>query len=316
MNVSIIGAGAFGTAIANSIDKSHHITLYTRNKTLADHINAEHKNPSCFPHKKLSKKIVATHEVEQIGDADVVLLCLPSYGIPEFIQKCKFKKQTIIINGSKGFSTEGITIPEYLNANLNNEIGSLKGPSFASELILEVPTSFTLAASSETLFHSLKTLFRKEIIVLDFTSNIKGVELVSILKNVYAIVLGISDACFNSPNTRFLTFTKAWHEMHQILEHYNISPKVLNCFAGIGDFGLTSLNDLSRNRTLGLLIGKGFFANNINNSVILEGIRSVKFIIQHLPEQLLNDLPLIFHLNELFNGQITTKVFMDKIIFE
>ncbi len=316
MIISIIGAGAFGTAIANSVDKVHHINLYTRSQSLSDYINSEHKNPNCFPHKKLSKKIVATADLNIISTSDIIFLCLPSNAIQDLLQKNTFNQNAIIINGSKGFSTEGITIPEYLGNHTSNEICSLKGPSFASELILEVPTSFTLATPSIQTFVKIKSIFRKDIIVLDYTSDIKGVELVSILKNVYAIILGISDACFNSPNTRFLTFTKAWQEMHLILEHYKVDTLVLKCFAGIGDFGLTSLNDLSRNRTLGLLIGKGFFTYNVDNNVILEGIRSVKFIIEQLPQNIVENLSLIKHLNDLFNNKISTKIFIEKIIFE
>lgn len=315
MKIAVIGAGAFGTALANVIKNDHEIVLYSRNKELADSINATRRNGSIFPHKLLSKKIKCTAAIADARDADLVFLCLPSHAILGFVKSMDLSPQSVVINGAKGFGAGKKLIPQILSEIIPNEICSLKGPSFASELILEVPTSFTLASDSRQSFEKISSVFRNEIVVFDYTQDVNGVEILSILKNIYAIIIGIVDACYNSPNTRFLTFTKALNEINSILKHFKVPVETMFCYAGIGDFGLTSLNDLSRNRTLGLLIGKGFFGNEISNTVVLEGVKAIDTLIETIPTSLQEKLPLIQNLDQLIKGKMTVRQFVDVIIF-
>lgn len=111
---------------------------------------------------------------------------------------------------------------------------------------------------------------------------IKGVEILSILKNIYAIVIGIVDAHFNSPNLRSLVLTKSFSEMRDILTLMGGKQETMFKSCGIGDFTHTALNDLSRNRTLGLLIGKGFFTEHVSHELVLEGRNAVNILYQEL----------------------------------
>jgi glycerol-3-phosphate dehydrogenase (NAD(P)+) len=316
MKISVIGAGAFGTALVNVIKNEHDIFLFSRNSQLVETINTSRRNTAFFPHKVLSKKIRCTADVKEVTSADLIFLCIPSHAIVSFIQSSKPASNAIIINGAKGFGERKKLIPQTLSEILPNEICSLKGPSFASELILEVPTSFTLATKNQLSFEKISSVFREEIVVFDHTEDVNGVEMLSILKNIYAIIIGIVDACYNSPNTRFLTFTKALNEINSILKLFNIPVETMFCYAGIGDFGLTALNDLSRNRTLGLLIGKGFFGNEISNTVVLEGVKAIDHLMDTIPTEMHGKLPLLFHVNQLIKSKITVREFVDCIIFQ
>ena len=134
---------------------------------------------------------------------------------------------------------------------------------------------------------------------LDYTTDIRGVEVLSVLKNIYALVLGVVDAKYNSPNTRFMILTKAFSETRVLLKSLGGADDTLFLACGFGDLCMTSLNDLSRNRTLGLLIGKGFFsADYKSNSVILEGLNAIEMFHDLIAEDVEKELPLF---NKLYN---------------
>lgn len=126
-------------------------------------------------------------------------------------------------------------------------------------------------------------------------------------------MVGIVDASFNSSNVRFLIFTKALKEMKKLIKILGICEDTIFCYVGIGDFGLTALNDLSRNRTLGLLIGKGFLSKDVNNMVVLEGVRSIDNVINKLPVEAQSELPLLLNLGKLFKGSLSVRSFINEV---
>ncbi|WP_447643050.1 MULTISPECIES: NAD(P)H-dependent glycerol-3-phosphate dehydrogenase [Chitinophagaceae] len=314
MKIFIAGAGVFGTAMANVIENKHDILLYSRSENIVADINNNRKNAICFPNKTLSKKVRATNQLDKIAEADVLFLCIPSYAIVDFIEKAPIAPRTLIINGAKGFGKDTKFIFQTIEEKLSNRIVSLKGPSFASELIYDMPTSFTLASREPNDLKLIGGLFRQNIISLDFSNNILGIELMSIVKNVYAIIVGIVDAMYNSANVRFMVFTKAIKEIKNILAAFDCPSDLLFQYAGIGDFGLTSLNDLSRNRTLGLLIGKGFLNAELGNSITLEGVKAIDKILSLLSAKKDVQIPLMQHLNQLLRSEITAKDFVNRIV--
>jgi len=314
MKIFIAGAGVFGTAMANVIENKHEILLYSRSENIVADINENRRNSIYYPHKTLSKKIKATNDIARIENAAIVFLCIPSYAVLDFVQKAPISPNSLIINGAKGFGKGTKLIFQTIEEILPNKIVSLKGPSFASELIYEMPTSFTLASKDQNDLQTIGDLFRKNIITLDYSDNVLGIELMSIVKNVYAIIVGIVDAMYNSANVRFMVFTKAIKEIKTILEAFGCSSDLLFQYAGIGDFGLTSLNDLSRNRTLGLLIGKGFLNAELENSITLEGLKALDQILLLLSSKSAIEIPLMLSLKKLLNSEITAKEFVNGMV--
>ena len=129
-------------------------------------------------------------------------------------------------------------------------------------------------------------------------------QILSVLKNIYALVLGVVDAKYNSPNTRFMILTKAFSEARTLLKSLGGVDDTLFLACGFGDLCMTSLNDLSRNRTLGLLIGKGFFsADYKSNSVILEGLNAIEMFHDLTDEDVEKELPLFNKLYNFFASQ-------------
>ncbi|MEA3505659.1 MAG: NAD(P)H-dependent glycerol-3-phosphate dehydrogenase [Bacteroidota bacterium] len=284
-NICIIGAGHFGTAFGNMLTNSGEfdVTLLSIEENVVKAINETHYNLTYFPHVKLSKKLTATSDINILKDADIIFIAIPSYIVIEYVKTHKHlvKKDAVIVNLAKGFNKDSeTTIIESLEELVSNQVCSLKGPTFAREVVNNVPTAMTLGARDERLYGYFKEIFKETNLTIDYSSDVIGVELLSILKNIYAIVIGIVDAHFNSPNLRFFILTKAFNEIRGILKEYGGKEETLFNYCGLGDFALTALNDLSRNRTLGLFIGKGFMKNEISNDIVLEGKVAVNVFCQ------------------------------------
>ena len=310
MKISIIGAGSFGTAIASQLVKNSNnkVFLYSRNEEQVSSINKDGINSKYYPNIKLNTKIIVTNDKNHFSDSNVIFISVPSSEIKNVALILKnLKKEIIIVNLSKGIFENGETIVEYLRAYLKSDnIVTMKGATFASEMMNNSTSLFTLGFDKIEQYQTVKEITKETNIYFDYTSDIRGVEILSVLKNIYAILIGIVDAKYNSANTRFMLLTKSFSEMKKILRGLGGKEDTLFLSAGLGDVCLTSLNDLSRNRTLGLLIGKGFFnSKSITSFVVLEGVRGVNVIYNLKPNHLKNQTNLLDKLHDYFNGLTT-----------
>jgi len=319
-NIIIIGAGSIGTALGNTLAKKRglDIKLLSIEKDVVKSINETRNNSKYFPNIKLAKYLKATSDVEVLKEADIVFLAIPSNVTVDYTLSVKeyFRDDAILLNMAKGFSKGHYTITESLSQELPNPVCSFKGPTFARELINKLPTAFTIGSVHIEHDGIFNEIFYNTPIHVDFTSDVKGVELLSILKNIYAIGMGIVDAHFNSANLRFLFLTKAFNEMKDILLKYGGREDTLFKYCGYGDFGLTALNDLSRNRTLGLLIGKGFFTNDISDKVVLEGKNAVSVFCDEFAKSKSRSChyPIMTELYKVFNGNYDVSNFVNEVI--
>ncbi len=316
LEISVVGGGSFGTTIANILAlNNHHIKIYTIENEVFESINNSHKNSKYFPHIILNKNITAYNNPECFYNDDLIFITLPSKVVIDFFGTHKVNPNCILVNLSKGFGKNNMLIPQELSSIVPNRIVSFKGPSFANELSYNLPTSFTVASKEENDFTLFRELFPKEIVALDYTGDVNGAEFLSIIKNAYSIVIGIVDAVYNSANCRFLVFCKVLKEIKKLLEYYGGNQETIFNYCGIGDLCLTSLNDLSRNRTLGLLIGKGFFSTTVSSTIVLEGIRALKTVHNFLSEkEQLAGFPILANLNKLVDSQQSVQDFVDNVI--
>lgn len=318
-NILFIGAGSLGTSLGNALAKNPEleVTLLSIEKDVVDSINERNTNQKYFPNLPLNPRLRATMDISVISSADILLLAIPSIETVNYLRTNRkyLREETIIVNLAKGFGDENRTIVECLEEFLKNPVSTLKGPTFARDIMNSQPTAFTLAARNTGLFQIFREIVRGTTIYLDFSTDVKGVEMLSILKNIYAIVLGIVDAHFNSPNLRFLVLTKAFREMKEILIHFGGQEDTMFSYCGYGDFSLTALNDLSRNRTLGLLIGKGFFTKDISDKVILEGKIAANVFCEKISRtNSVSKYPIIYELYRVFNDKYDISSFVNSIL--
>ncbi|MFA8451115.1 MAG: NAD(P)H-dependent glycerol-3-phosphate dehydrogenase [Bacteroidales bacterium] len=318
--ICIAGAGSIGTALAQALsgNKNLKISLFSIEGDVVEGINNNHINEKYFPNIKLSKRLVASNSTDILKDQDLIFLAIPSVAIPAFIRKNKdiINDSSIIVNLAKGFGENNQTIISGISEIIPNEVCTLKGPGFAREIINRMPTALTLSSHNSAILDKFQTLIQGTTIYIDFSTDIVGVELCSILKNIYAIVIGIVDAHFDSPNLRSMMFTRAINEMKKILIDFGGSEETIFNYCGLGDFSLTALNDLSRNRTLGLLIGKGFFDDSISDKVVLEGKIAVNVFCNEIARRskLEEEYPIISELYDIFNGKANVSGFVNRLL--
>lgn len=320
LNICIIGSGSIGTALGNVLAKKkmHNVTLLSIEEDVVHSINETRHNQKYFANIKLSKHLKATMDTSILKKADIIFLAIPSIVTVDYVQSLAdlIDNNAILLNMAKGFSKEKKTITESLEAFLPNPICSFKGPTFARELIQKLPTGFTVGSKDPSHHGLFREVFTDTPVYIDFTEDVKGVEILSILKNIYAIAAGIVDAHYNSPNLRFLFLTRAFDEMRQILLRSGGKQETMFRYCGFGDFSLTALNDLSRNRTLGLLIGKGFFTDDISDKVLLEGRIAVNVFCDDIASRnnLECNFPIITELFKVFNEKYDVSKFVNKLL--
>jgi len=318
--ITFIGAGAIGTALGNILaaKQEYRVVLHSIDDEVVHAITFNHLNPTYFPSIHLHPDLKATTNNQIIRDSAILFLAIPSVIIIEYLESIRsfIPEEAILVNLAKGFGAEHKTICTCLQERFSNPVCTMKGPSFAREIITLMPAGFTLGYAEEKHKEVFRQLFDQTSIYLDYTPTSPGVEVLSILKNIYAIVLGIVDAQFNSPNLRFLILTKAFREMRRILIHFGGLEETLFNYCGYGDFTLTALNDLSRNRTLGLLIGKGFFTEHVSHELVLEGKTAVNIFYEELSKKMTvgNHFPIVAELYKIFNDRYNISSFVDSIL--
>jgi len=319
-NISIIGAGTIGTALGNIIAEKevYRITLFSIEEEVVASINAKGINQKYFPTVHLHPSLKASTRIEQINDSEIIFLAIPSAVLMDYMKSIRshIPAGAILVNLAKGFGSEHKTIIHCLKQNFPNPLCAMKGPSFARDIIIHVPTGFTLGCEDPDVGNILDMVFEGTNIFTDRSEDIEGVEILSILKNIYAICLGIVDAQFDSPNIRFLVLTKAFNEMRKILLHFGGKEPTLFNYCGYGDFTLTALNDLSRNRTLGLLIGKGFFTEHVSHDLVLEGRVAVDVFYEEISKfiDVQKEFPIIAELYNIFHTKYDMSAFVEKLL--
>lgn len=317
--IVFIGAGAIGTSLGNSMVKNQdlEVILFSIEEEVVRTINENHINKKYFPGILLNPNLKATQSNEAIQNAGFIFMAIPSVETVHYLKKHQviIPPDAIIVNLAKGFGEHNCTIVRCLKEFLPNQVCTMKGPTFARDIINNQPTAFTIGSENPELFKHFKRLFAGTNIYLDFSTDIHGVEILSILKNIYAIVAGITDASFDAPNLRSLVLTKAFKEMRNILLEFGCDENTMFKYCGFGDFTLTALNDLSRNRTLGLLIGKGFFTREMSDKVVLEGKIAVNVLVEVMALRKLSDqFPILHELHKVFNDNYDLSQFVSRII--
>jgi glycerol-3-phosphate dehydrogenase (NAD(P)+) len=319
-SISIIGAGTIGTALGNIITEKEccSVRLVSIEEEVVESINTKGINQKYFPTVRLHPSLKATTKTEELMDSGIIFLAIPSAILIDYMESIRpqIPEGALLVNLAKGFGSEHKTIIHCLKERFPNPLAAMKGPSFARDIIIRVPTGFTLGCEDPSAGDVLEALFKGTTIYTDRSGDTEGVELLSILKNIYAICLGIVDAHFDSPNIRFLVLTKAFNEMRKILLRFGGKEETLFKYCGYGDFTLTALNDLSRNRTLGLLIGKGFFTEHVSHDLVLEGRVAVDVFYEEISRfiDVQKEFPVIAELYRIFHTKYDLSAFVANLL--
>jgi len=323
MKVSVIGAGSFGTSIAQVIStKCSKVNLFARNKDVINCINKNRINKNYFPSVVLNKNIDCFDlfsDQSTLLDSEFIVFALPSGVTREVAGVLKTNiKDVPILSTSKGIEFPSLlTMSEVIKeVTGNSRVYSFSGPTFSDEIINGAFTSATIGIDNKKDSITLKEILNLPNLIFDYTNDVSGVELCGVLKNIYSIAAGIFDSFSNSNNEHHAFLNLCYKEMNSILNEYTEDKELILRFCAFGDFSLTTNSDKSRNRTLGLMIGKGMLnLNEFNPSIIFEGLKSIN-AIQKKCENKNIKVPIVRFVKESLDDIEGVKLNLSKLLKE
>ncbi len=299
--LGVLGSGSWGTALAVHIaargtsranadrdtKQGPETVLWARRADFAELIEKARRNEEYLPGVPFPDNLHATHEIEAVADADVILVVVPSHGYREVVRQL-FEKlpadrpPKIIVSGTKGIETETlqrmseVTQEEAARAGKAIRFAVLAGPSFAAELARDMPTAAVVATADEDLGRLLREWLGSPYFRLYSTPDVVGVELAGTTKNVIAIASGVVAGLGLGHNTTAALLTRGLHEITRLAVACGGDPRTLAGLGGMGDLVLTCTGGLSRNRQTGVELAQGRTLAEISGSTsqVAEGVRN------------------------------------------
>ena len=300
--IGIIGAGSWGTALAIQAARNrHHVTLWAREDEVARGIQQTRKNPFYLSQFQLPESIRATTSVEEaVRSADFAIIVVPSHAVREVLGGMRdlLDPQTIIISATKG--VENVTlmrmselIADVLKDRFEPRFVALSGPSFAFEVAKGYPTALVAASTSQEWRETVQRELSSHLFRIYTNSDVAGVELGGAVKNVVAIASGVVNGLGFGMNSVAAIITRGLAEMMRLALSQGARPETLSGLAGLGDLVLTCTGELSRNRRVGVELGRGRKLPEILSQTreVAEGVKTTRAIFE-LGKRMNLDLPI------------------------
>jgi glycerol-3-phosphate dehydrogenase (NAD(P)+) len=272
VTIGIIGAGAFGTALAVALARGgSQVTLWARNADHALQMHDTGRNDRYLPGVKLPENISVTAEMMDLAGDGVVLLATPMQQMGRMFSDWAGRLDgRVLVSCAKGIDlATGLGAAEIIRRACPAAIpGLLTGPSFASDIAKGLPTALTLACADEKHGESLQAALSTPVLRLYLTDDIPGAELGGALKNVIAIAAGVVAGAGLGESARAALITRGFAEMQRLAAAYGARPETLVGLSGLGDLILTCGSDQSRNFRFGRALGRG---ETFDPSITVEG---------------------------------------------
>jgi glycerol-3-phosphate dehydrogenase (NAD(P)+) len=304
--IIVIGAGAWGTAIANLIAKNSHAVILSANRPeIIVEINRQSTNQKFLPKVKLSKKITAIGDFStEIKSADLVFIVTPSASATAVFQKiaqAKIKKNCQFIICSKGFEAQSLMLlsEAFEKTTGSKNYATLSGPNFALEVANQVPSITTIAAKNKKLAQTIIAVLSNENFQAQYFNDPRTAEICGIVKNIIAIGCGIVDALDLGVNAKAALVVKGISEIQIICRKFKASTDISNA-AGFGDIFLTCSSNKSRNNWLGsqLASGKTYATILKESGKTFEGAASAQ-VLAKIAKKLKLKLDLCANINDI-----------------
>ncbi|MDR0234073.1 MAG: NAD(P)-dependent glycerol-3-phosphate dehydrogenase [Zoogloeaceae bacterium] len=267
MRISILAAGAWGSALAIALSRSHTITLWAREADVAAEIAATRENRRFLPGFVFPETISVTHHLETaLREADLILIATPIAGLRSTLTALLEHYAAAsppVIWVCKGFEAESGKLPHavleevFSDPSLRPPYGALSGPSFAQDVAAGLPTAITCAAFDPAFARRVAADLHSNTLRIYASDDLVGVEVGGALKNILAIATGVCDGLALGDNARAALMTRGLAEIARLGEALGGKKSTFLGLAGAGDLILTCTGNLSRNRAVGLKLAKG-----------------------------------------------------------
>ena len=315
--IAVLGAGAWGTAIAGALAARSEVSLWARDAAQARAIAQTRRNERYLPAIVLPVSVQVTAELEQAtSKADLLLAATPVAGLRDLL--AKISKSFSVVWLCKGFEEGSGALPHQIADQVlgaGARAGALSGPSFADEVARGLPCALTLAARDAGFARETASLLHGGHMRIYYSADLVGVEIGGAVKNVMAIAAGISDGLGLGQNARAALITRGLAEITRLGTALGGLPETFMGLAGAGDLILTATGDLSRNRRVGLELARGRSLQEILAGLghVAEGVRSAKEVAK-LASVKGVEMPVTDAVNAVLEARLTPAAAVDRLL--
>jgi glycerol-3-phosphate dehydrogenase (NAD(P)+) len=311
MRCAVVGAGAWGTALADLLARNgHDVKLWAFERDVVDSINNSHENARFLTGHRLASEIEALNDVEEtVDDAELVTFATPSHVLRSIARQAAkvLPDEPPLVVATKGIEKDTLCLmTEVVEQEASTAtVVALSGPSFATEVVSRQPTAVVVASEDESAAEFAQRAFSSPYFRAYTHTDVIGVELGGALKNVMAVATGIADGLGLGFNARAALVTRGLAEMTRLGVALGAEQSTFAGLAGLGDLVLTCTGSLSRNRSVGVELGKGKQLEEVlrGRETVAEGVAAA----QSARELALREgveMPIVDAVNRvLFEGQ-------------
>jgi glycerol-3-phosphate dehydrogenase (NAD(P)+) len=288
--VAVVGAGSWGTAVAAVSAGNVDTTLWARRPELAARIRDAHENPTYLPGVTLPSRLHGTASLEEAcTDADVLVLGVPSHGLRTVLAEARpfIGPKVPVVSLAKGIEQGTLArmtevACEVLEGHEPECVGVLTGPNLAREVAAGQPTASVVAMTDPAVAEEMQQLFFAATLRVYTNPDVVGCEMAGALKNVIAIGAGIADGLGYGDNTKAALMTRGLAELARLGVAMGGDPLTFAGLAGMGDLIATCRSPQSRNRHVGVELGKGRALDDIINemNMVAEGVKSTTAVLE------------------------------------
>lgn len=317
MNVTILGAGAYGLALSLMASKnSCRIKVWTSSEEKKNLLKERRENEKDLKGIKLPEEIEFTTDLQYaVLDSELIIIAVASAYVEGISEKLKniLKNNQHVCIASKGIEKTGLLLPEIFNKyNKTDNVAVLSGPSFAIDMANMVPVGLTLATKSLETEKIVKKALQSNLLNFKVTDDLIGTCICGSIKNVIAIATGMLEGMGYPESTKAMFLTEAFNDIKNLIKALGGSEDTICSYAGFGDLLLTATSSKSRNFQFGKLIGSKVSKDEIEsfiNNTTIEGLNTLDSLRKLLKNKNI-ELPII----ELINNIIYSDIKVEKLI--
>lgn len=287
MNISVIGTGSWGTALANVLaDNGHDVLMWGRNEATVTELNEKHSNEKYLKNVKLNNDLKATTSLENaILNSKVLIIAVPTKAIRSVMQDINLyaNEKKIFIHVSKGlepgtFKRISEMIEEEIKPEFFEGVGVLSGPSHAEEVAIKHPTTVAVASANAEVRKIAQDIFINDYFRVYTNDDLIGVEIGGALKNIIALAAGLIDGLGYGDNAKAALVTRGLAEITRLGVKMGADPMTFIGLAGVGDLIVTSTSVHSRNWKCGNMLGHGATLDEALSQMgmVVEGVRTTE----------------------------------------
>ncbi|MGB8337261.1 MAG: NAD(P)H-dependent glycerol-3-phosphate dehydrogenase [Burkholderiales bacterium] len=319
MNITVLGTGAWGTALSINLAQQHSITLWGRDETLLTQLSSTRENKRYLPGCKLPASVrIEANLTAALRECELILSVVPTNGLRATLEQIKKLNCLVpIVLACKGFEAGTSKLPHEIVAEICGDItcGVLSGPSFAVEVAQGKPAALTLASRDASFAQKISQQLHGPRLRVYSSTDVVGVELGGALKNVMAIAAGISDGMQLGYNARAALITRGLAEISRLGVKLGGRMETFMGLTGLGDLVLTCTGDLSRNRKVGLELAQGKPLEKILHDLghVAEGVSTAREAAR-LAEKYQIDMPITSAVNRVLEGTAEPAAALDALL--